>query len=157
MRKVVFIIVVLFVVIFGLFYFKFLKRTDTFSPQKLPQKSTLSPKDTLRTEIISEGLEVPWSIAFLPDGGMLVTERPGRVRIIDKDGVLNQTPILELSVVRKIQGEGGLHGVTLHPDFDKNNFVYIYYTYENQGNRSLNRVSRYTFDGKKLIGKKIII
>lgn len=99
MRKFGFLIVALFVVILGLFYFKSLKRTDTLFPQKLAPNPTLSPKDTPKTEIVAEGLEVPWSIAFLPDGGMLVTERPGRVRIVDKDGVLSPTPILELSVV----------------------------------------------------------
>jgi len=157
MGKFGFIIVALFVVIVGLFYFKSLERTDTFFPQKLAPQNTISPKDRPRTEIIAEGLEVPWSIAFLPDGGMLVTERPGKVRSIDKNGNLDPAPILEISVVKKIQGEGGLHGIVIHPEFEKNNFVYLYYTYENQGSSSLNRVSRYVFDGKKLTSEKIIV
>lgn len=123
----------------------------------IPNNSPQDPQDAAGVTVIAEDLEVPWALAFLPDGSMLVTERPGRVRIIDKNGNLDSPPILELPVVQKIQGEGGLHGITIHPEFEQNKFVYLYYTYENQGNQSLNRVVRYTLDGKKLLGEKMIV
>lgn len=112
---------------------------------------------TAKASVIAQDLEVPWALVFLPDKSILVTERPGRVRIIDKNGNLATEPILEIPVVQKIQGEGGLHGIAIHPEFEKNKFVYLYYTYENQGNKSFNRVSRYVFAGGKLHGEKIIV
>lgn len=124
-----------------------------------PPKSTIH-KDTSNMSgfsVVAENLEVPWALAFLPDGRLLVTERPGRVRIIDKNGNLADEPLLELEVVKKIQGEGGLHGITIHPEFEQNKFVYLYYTYENQGAQSLNRVARYRFDEEKLTDEKVII
>jgi aldose sugar dehydrogenase len=127
--------------------------TPKISEVLLPTDSSDIPLAT----IIAEGLEVPWGIVFLPDGGMLVTERVGRVRMIDSDFTLRTNPVLTLEVVRKIQGEGGLHGITLHPEFQSNKFVYIYYTYESEGNQTLNRVERFTFDGEALISDKIII
>ena len=143
---------------------KALQITPTVAPIQTPSASTQTPTDIPVTTVIAQNLEVPWAIAFLPassqggpDNRMLVTERPGRVRIIDKNGNLNPTPILEIDVVRRILGEGGLHGITIHPEFEKNRFVYLYYTYANQGNGSLNRVSRYVFDGGKLNFEKIIV
>jgi aldose sugar dehydrogenase len=64
---------------------------------------------------VVEGLVHPWSMAFLPNGDMLVTERPGRLRIV-RDGVLDPTPIGGVPEVRA-QGQGGLLDVVLHPDF----------------------------------------
>jgi glucose/arabinose dehydrogenase len=107
--------------------------------------------------VIAENLEVPWGIAFLPKGGLLVTERVGRVRLIDRDFNLLPKPVLTLPVVQRVQGEGGLHGITLHPDFADNNFVYIYYTYASGNNQTLNKVERYTFDGETLAPDKVII
>lgn len=70
------------------------------------------------------GLEHPWSMAFLPDGRMLVTERPGRLNVID-DG--DATEISELPWVH-VQGQGGLLEVTPHPDYEENGWIYLTYT-----------------------------
>src|SRR3989338_8781774 len=84
---------------------KALQITQTVVPTRAPSTtSTQAQKDIPVTTIITQNLEVPWAIAFLPDNRMLVTERPGRVRIIDKNGNLNPTPILEIDVVRRILG-----------------------------------------------------
>lgn len=107
-----------------------------------------------QTTTIAIGLEVPWSIAFLPDGDMLITERKGRIQRIDKNG--NKTLIATLPEVKQF-GESGLHGITLHPDFAKNNFIYVYYTYSAQGNETRNRVVRYTFTNNKLTDQTIIV
>lgn len=106
--------------------------------------------------IFVENLEVPWAIAFLPDGNLLVTERPGRVRFIDKNGKLDESPLLVLEDVKNA-GEGGLLGITIHPDFKNNNFIYLYYTYGFSGSNTLNRVVRYTLENKKLINRSIIV
>jgi len=70
-----------------------------------------------------EGLEHPWSLAFLPDGRMLVTEKPGRLRLVAADGTLSDP----LSGVPEVlySGQGGLLDVALHPDFETNGWVYL--------------------------------
>lgn len=79
-----------------------------------------------RVETVATGLEIPWEIAFLPDGSALVTERPGRVRLLDPAGRLQPQPVAEVAV--SAQGEGGLLGLAIDPSFESNRFVYLYYT-----------------------------
>lgn len=74
---------------------------------------------------VSRGLEHPWGLAFLPDGAMLVTERPGRLRLI-RDGILDPTPVPGTPEVYA-SGQGGLLDVALHPDFATNRWVYLSY------------------------------
>jgi glucose/arabinose dehydrogenase len=73
---------------------------------------------------VAEGLEVPWEIAFMPDGRALVTERPGRIRMFDE--TLQDEPVAEVDVSN--QGEGGLLGLALDPEFADNGLVYLYFT-----------------------------
>ena len=77
-------------------------------------------------EVVAEGLEIPWEIAFMPDGRALVTERPGRIRMLDEDGTLEDDPVAEVDVSG--QGEGGLLGLALDPEFADNGLVYLYFT-----------------------------
>ncbi len=79
----------------------------------------------LRVVVVARGLEQPWSIAFLPDGDMLVTERPGRLRLIH-DGVLAPAPVRGVPGVRA-GGLQGLMDVALHPRFAENRWVYLSY------------------------------
>jgi len=83
---------------------------------------------TVRTEEHSfkvvklvDSLDHPWSVAFLPDGRMLVTERPGRLRIV-KNGVLEKKPVEGLPQVTE-HGQGGLFDVVLHPRFAANQWI----------------------------------
>lgn len=80
-------------------------------------------------DVIAGDLDTPWAIAFLPNGSMLFTERPGRVSLVE-DGA--QRIIGEISVSEV--SESGLHGIAIDPEFEKNGFVYLYYTHE-RGNR----------------------
>ena len=87
-----------------------------------------------------QGLEVPWSLVFLPDGRALVSERPGRIRLI-RDGVLQEEPYAVLAAVEggkgligfilelAVGGEGGLMGLALHPDFPEEPYLYAMHTY----------------------------
>jgi glucose/arabinose dehydrogenase len=77
-------------------------------------------------QIVAKGLEHPWSLAFMPDGAMLVTERPGRMRIVDKAGSLS-APIAGLPPVHAA-GQGGLLDVVLDPQFTDNQRIYWSYS-----------------------------
>jgi glucose/arabinose dehydrogenase len=80
----------------------------------------------IKVSIVAGGLANPWSMAWLPDGGILITERPGRLRLLRKDGVLDPTPISGVPMV-KAQRLSGLMDVVLHPRFAENHFVYLTY------------------------------
>lgn len=92
------------------------------SPQSIRVASSLGP---LVLETVAEGLVTPWSVAFLPDGRFLVTERPGRMRVIDADGQLSE-PIAGLPKVQA-RGQGGLLDVVLAPDFATSRAIYFSY------------------------------
>lgn len=131
--------------------------------QSLLVKVGETQKDIPRLTTLAVNLEIPWALVFLPaspqggpDKSILFTERPGRVRIIDNKGILNPNPVAVINDVRH-QGEGGLLGITIHPDFSNNHFVYLYYTYSNINNNTLNRVVRFEFEGNKLQNQKIIV
>ena len=79
----------------------------------------------MRTVTVADGLEVPWSIAWLPDGDMLVTERPGRLRIV-RGGALLPEPVAGVPAVFA-EGQGGLFEVLPHPEFADNRWLYLSY------------------------------
>jgi glucose/arabinose dehydrogenase len=104
---------------------------------------------TLEVEVAVEGLEIPWGLAWLPNGDMLITERTGSLRII-RDGQLASTPVLEVDVAvvtfleeLGLGSEGGLLGVLLHPDFATNRLFYMYYTARRADNALINRLGLY--------------
>ncbi|MEX1113270.1 MAG: PQQ-dependent sugar dehydrogenase [Patescibacteria group bacterium] len=106
------------------------------------------------TEIVAEGLEVPWDIAFLSDSRALITERPGRVRLLE-DGELQEEPVLTVETAQR--GEGGLQGMTLDPDFEENRFVYLYVS-EGSGDDLTNRVVRYRLtDDDRLADPRVLL
>lgn len=88
----------------------------------LPAQTAIQ-RDILLT--VTKGFNQPWSMAFLPDGSILVTERPGRLRIV-RNGVLDPNPIAGMPQVRS-QGLAGLMDLALHPRFNDNNWVYFTY------------------------------
>ena len=106
-------------------------------------------RHAVRVTILTDGLEHPWSLAFLPDGRMLVTERPGRLRYVEADGTLDPTPIEGLPAAVAEAGQGGLHDVALHPDFAHNGLVYIAYAGRN-GRRYGTEIARGRLDGHRL-------
>ena len=84
-----------------------------------------SDEHSFRLVRVVEGLQQPWSLAFLPDGRMLVTEKAGRLRVVNQ-GKLEPQPIAGLPQTT-VHGQGGLHDVVLHPGFSKNGLVYLAY------------------------------
>jgi len=90
-----------------------------------------SLQHSFRLTKVAGGLEHPWSLAFLPDGSMLVTERPGRLRRIIND-LLIAKPLAGLPPVYA-RGQGGLLDVALHPRFEENRLVYLSYASQGEG------------------------
>jgi aldose sugar dehydrogenase len=77
----------------------------------------------IRVTVLARGLSHPWAIAFLPDGGMLITERAGRLRVF-RNGALDPKPITGVPQVRT-DGNGGLMDVALHANFAMNRLIYL--------------------------------
>jgi len=109
----------------------------------------------IRVAIVTKGLAHPWSLVFLPDGSMLVTERPGRLRII-RNGVLDPKPISGLPNVRT-KGNGGLMDVALHPRFAENHLVYFTYTKPVENERGAPTVARGRLEGGVLTDVRDIL
>jgi glucose/arabinose dehydrogenase len=104
---------------------------------------------------LATGLEAPWALDFLPDGRIILTERPGRIRLVSAAQVLLPEPLLVVNDVIA-QGESGLLGIAVHPEYSSNGFIYVYYTYEDSGNL-YNRVRRYIMENNSLVEDKIIV
>lgn len=116
-------------------------------------KKTL-PEDAEAIEVVAANLRIPWEIAFLPGGDMLFTERGGLLKIKTADNQVKT--IATVQGVNEI-GEGGLLGLVLHPEFPTNHFLYLYYTYKNNGEDTFNRVVQYRLNGATLEEKTIIV
>lgn len=109
---------------------------------------TSSPPEAATTHLTD--LDTPWAIEFLPEGAMLITERPGMIS--QYNGSLRQIAVINVTEI----SESGLLGAEVHPAFAENNFVYLYYTYESDG-RAVNRVSRFKLAEGRLNDETIII
>ena len=112
----------------------------------------------LRAVVVAKGLSHPWSVAFLPDGGILITERQGRLRIV-RDGKLDPAPVAGTPAVVSLGTMAGLMDIALHPRFAQNKWIYISYhkpmgTAKSVEGRDApiasNAVLRGTWDGKAL-------
>jgi glucose/arabinose dehydrogenase len=106
-----------------------------------------------RVETVVSGLEVPWSIAWAPDGRMFFTERPGRVRVFE-NGKLRAEPIFVVPDVEPT-GESGLMSLALHPQFAANHFLYLAYAYKGAGQQV--RIVRYKETSSGFTEPKLII
>lgn len=95
------------------------------------RKQLASEQLRLQVDTVAKGLENPWAIAFLPDGRMLVTERPGRLRVVAADGKLS-APVANVPAV-SARGQGGLLDVILDPDFASNRTIFLSYSEPRDG------------------------
>jgi glucose/arabinose dehydrogenase len=124
------------------------------SPTTPQTGETFTTRDGVRfrVETVLTGLEVPWSLNFAPDGRLFVTERPGRVRIAALGGASELALSLEGVFA---QGEAGLLGLALDPEFAQNHFVYLYYSASVPGG-GVNRVVRYREVNSRL-GERLVL
>ncbi|MFD1136028.1 PQQ-dependent sugar dehydrogenase [Paenibacillus urinalis] len=104
---------------------------------------------------LAAGLNVPWELDFLPDGRMLFTERPGTLRMIENGQVLEE-PVLAFEAPFADEGEGGLLGLAVDPEFESNQYVYVYHSYR-EGQDILNRVLRLKLTGQEASIDKVLL
>jgi glucose/arabinose dehydrogenase len=102
----------------------------------------------IRVERVASGLEVPWGVAFLPGGDALLTERPGRVRLLHQGGALDPAPVATVAVSAAEGAEGGLLGIAVDPQFSQNRRFYLYATVDKNGS-PVNRVLRYALSADR--------
>jgi glucose/arabinose dehydrogenase len=122
------------------------------SPQKVKDDFIPKPEE-FSVEPWVEELEIPWSLAFLPDGRALVSERPGRIRLI-RGGRLAKQPYSEIEAAHV--GEGGLMGLAVHPRFPQEPYIYAMHTYR-EGGTLYNRVIRLEDRGETAAKERVII
>jgi glucose/arabinose dehydrogenase len=108
---------------------------------------------SVEVSTIATGLEHPWGLAFLPDGRMLVTERPGRLRIVDAQGKLS-APLAGVPNVAA-RGQGGLLDVAIDPDFATTPWVYLSYSEPGEGGSGTS-VARGKLQGEALVDLEVI-
>lgn len=162
MKKVVVLILVLLIVAIAAILLLETRARQATSLRDVLPRSPITSQDqntspnAERISVFATNLDVPWGMVFLPTGEMFVTERKGRVRLIDTSGNLKEQAVATINDVKQT-GESGLHGITIHPNFEQNNFVYLYYTYGGNGNQTLNRVVRYRYENSQLTNKTIIV
>ncbi|GGA38502.1 PQQ-dependent sugar dehydrogenase [Okeania sp. KiyG1] len=109
-------------------------QTSSVSNNQTESPKNVATNSGLQKITLVEDLEHPWGLTWLPDGTMLITERPGRLRIV-RDGVLDPTPVAGLPEIFA-SGQGGLMDVSIHPRFTENRLIYLTYSH---GDRSANR------------------
>ena len=126
---------------------------ESTSPQPEQGQTAGQGAVKFKIETVVSGLEVPWSIVWAPDGRMIFTERPGRVRVFE-NGKLRSQPLFVVPDVEP-GGESGLMSVALHPQFATNHWLYLSYAYKGEGQRV--RVVRYREGAGTLTDRKVII
>lgn len=126
------------------------------SPPGTPTGDVFTTEDGVRfrVEVVATNLQIPWSMAFAPDGRLFVTERPGRVRVFAAGSTTSEVALTIDDVFA--QGEAGVLGLTLDPAFASNRFVYVYYT-ARVGAGAANRVVRYREAGGRLAEAAVLL
>lgn len=159
-KKLLTVAVIVFVfLIIGIAWWGFLADRPGVSPLIEPlipaTSENKSTGDGPLATSVAKNLDTPWALGFLPDGSIIFTERAGRIRLIDaREGLLPDS-LLTIDEVSQTD-EGGLLGIAVHPDFTRNPFIYVYYTYRN-GTGLANKVVRFRMQDSNLLDKNLII
>lgn len=115
------------------------KRKGTVFPKPNEDEVVKSQEESFRIKTVVDDLDTPWSLAFLPDNRMLVTELSGKLRVIENGKALR--PVADIPRVRS-QGQGGLMAVALHPGYATNGWIYLSFTDRSQNGDAMTEVVR---------------
>ena len=150
MKKSILVLGVAFGIVLVLYGARGILMPFLFSPQRPSNVQTGIEKVPEGTAaVIAQGLTIPWEVAFLPNKDILVTQRSGELLLIGTDTVY------EIEGVAHV-GEGGLLGMALHPDFETNRWLYLYFTTQTEQGLE-NRVERYRFKKNKLSERTLLL
>lgn len=148
----------------GIFLVQYLQLGETILPGETvvitPSNSTdeeflpVSSKESVQWEEVARGLDTPWSIVFTAPERMLVTERPGRIRVI-REGVLQPEPLHIFPEISE-KGEEGLLSMTLDPSYPENQFLYVVIAYP-RGNDIIDKVVRLRDEGNRLSDATVLL
>ncbi len=130
--------------------------TVVVSPSNSTKQELLlvSSQESVQLEEVARGLDTPWSIVFTAPERMLVTERPGRIRVIEQ-GVLRPEPLHVFPEISE-KGEEGLLSMTLDPFYPENRFVYVVIAYP-RGNDIIDKVVRLRDEGSSLVDATVLL
>jgi glucose/arabinose dehydrogenase len=131
---------------------------STASPTPTPSPR-IGPAVVESVQLVASGLSAPWAVDLAPDGRLFLTERPGRVRIVQlgPGGGLRPDPWATLPASTSVGGEKGLLGIALDPEFGRNGFVYLYYSYAATGGPTRNKVVRMRDQGGRGVEETIVL
>jgi glucose/arabinose dehydrogenase len=118
----------------------------------IPEPGQGGGNATSGVQVLAENLEVPWAIDVAEDGRVFFTERPGRIGVIENGTLLEPAAFINVEQ----NGESGLLGLALHPDFVENHLLYVYHTYSN-GSNVFNKVLMLTERDNKIVESKVMI
>jgi aldose sugar dehydrogenase len=129
----------------------------TTAAPSTPATDIFTTEDGVRFAVstVATNLEIPWSMAFAPDGRLFVTERPGRVRILDFASRSSELALTLEDIFT--EGEAGLLGIALDPDFAQSRFVYMYYSARLPTGGRVNRVVRYREVASRLGERAVLL
>ena len=152
MKKIVITGVTLFIILLTVILFLLLKSQQRENIVQKPIQGTTPTSKNI--QVLAENLSVPWEVIVLQDGSFIASEREGKLTLLDPKKKIVQT--LELPITVHAQGEGGLLGIAIDPEFTKNKFLYSYYTYQENSN-TWNRVARFILEGSTLKFDKVLL
>jgi len=130
------------------------QRDRTAFARPLPDTPVTSERHAFLLDTVADGLDTPWSLAFLPDGRILVTEKPGRLRVID-GGRLAAEPISGVPEVWT-RGQGGLLDVAVHPDYAANGWIYLSFSDPGESDSAMTKVIRGRLRDGALVDQEVV-
>jgi glucose/arabinose dehydrogenase len=158
MKRIIIAFILLAFLSGGLFFY----RNQEAPPNIIPENNTVATSTEMEVikpaslapdiEVVARGLDVPWDIAFLPSGDILIPERSGTIVRLGKNKEKIKISVPDVTE----KGEGGLLGLLLHPKFSQNNLLYVYITHTKDSG-TINTVKRYKLSGDTLIEEKAIV
>ncbi len=128
---------------------------DTPDNTSQPPIQTEIKRDDLIVQTLVGALSVPWDMAMDRDGNLWITERQGTISVIDTT-TKQKREIGRINSVLQ-QGESGLMGLVLHPNFPSTPFIYVVYSYNAGGNSIKNRLTRFTYNGQTLSAEQMLL